>query len=169
MKPSPLDLILSQFKGDLLGPTPTQSDWEKCEHELGREVPNDYKTIINTTGAPSFGDCWLRNPAVTSHLALSRTALIREELIFGPMAKEMLNIDLYPELGGWIELAHANRVLFMLKPTGDEIVIADLGGWEVYETGATFSALICTIFEDRNLYLELGESIWRKRKSLFGF
>jgi hypothetical protein len=169
MKPRPLELILSHFKGDPLGPIPTPDDWEKCEQELGREVPNDYKTIINTSGAPSLGRCWLRNPAVTSHLALSRTALIREELIFGPMAKEMLDIDLYPELGGWIELAFMDRVLFMLKPTGDDIVIADLSGWEIYETGMTFSALMWSLFEGRNLYDELGESIWRKSKSLFGF
>lgn len=169
MKPNPLELILSQFKGDLLGTIPTQADWEKCEQELGREVPNDYKTIINTSGAPSLGRCWLRNPAVTSHLALSRTALIREELIFGQMAKEMLNIDFYPEIGGWIELAFMDRVFFMLKPTGNEIVIADLGVWEIYETGMTFSALMWSLFEDRNLYDELGESIWRKSKSLFGF
>lgn len=169
MQPCPLELILSQFKGDLLGRTPTPDDWEKCEQELGREVPHDYKTIINVTGAPSLGACWLRNPAVTSHLALSRAALLREELIFGPMAKEMLDIDLYPELGGWIELAFMDRVLFMLKPTGDDIVIADLSGWEIYETGMNFSALIWSIFGNRNLYHDLGESMWRKRKSLFGF
>lgn len=147
---------------------PSPSDWAKCEHELGRELPADFKTIINTSGALALGSCWLRNPIAPPIAELSRAALIREYLIFGEIAKEMLNIDFFPELGGWIEVAYMDRVLFMLKPTGDEIVIVHLGVWEVFETASSFSDLIWSIYNDRSLYGGLGESIWHRKNGLFG-
>jgi hypothetical protein len=94
--------------------------------------------------------------------------LIREELIFGNMAKEMLNLDFYPEIGGWIQLAHSDKNFFMLRPTGDDIMLVSLSGWEVFETKLSFTELIWALFEDRTLYGELGASIWNNGKPLFG-
>jgi hypothetical protein len=168
MIPNALELILNNFKGSTQAVIPDSSDWIRCESELGRSIPEDYKTIINKTGAHSMGRCMLRNPALTSHFSLSRNALLREQLIFGQMAKEMLDIVFYPEIGGWIQLAYVDRELFMLKPTGEAIVWVSLSGWETIETNMTFSEFIWTIFENRHLYGDLGYSIWRGTNVLFG-
>lgn len=84
------------------------------------------------------------------------------------MAKEMLGVELYPELGGLIQLAYMDRVFFMIKSSGDHIVVVDLGAWEIHETTMCFSDLILRLFEERSLFQSLGESIWHESKLLFG-
>jgi hypothetical protein len=168
MNSTALDSILSHYKGQPYGMLPQPEDWARAEQDLGREVPPDYKALINQTGAQSLGHCFLRNPAEKDRICLSRIALIREELIFGHMAKEMLNLEFYPEIGGWIQLAYSDREFFMLRPTGDDIMLVSLSGWEVFETKMSFTELLWSLFEDRTLYGGLGSSIWHKGKPLFG-
>lgn len=163
-----LDSILSHYHGETYGIPPQPADWARAEQELGREIPQDYKTLLNQTGAHSLGHCFLRSPTENERISLSRAELTREELIFGEMAKEMLDLDFYPEIGGWIQLAYCDREFFMLPPTGDEIMLVSLSLWKVHETKLTFTELIWSLYEDRTLYDNLGASIWFKGRPLFG-
>ena len=163
-----LDSILSHYHGETHGIPPQRADWSRAEQELGREIPQDYKTLLSKTGAHSLGHCQLRNPADDHGPSLSRAALTREELIFGDMAREMLNLDFYPEIGGWIQLAYCDREFFMLPPTGDDIMLVSLSLWKVHETRLTFTELMWSLFEDRTLYDNLGASIWHKGRPMFG-
>jgi hypothetical protein len=163
-----LDSILSHYHGETYGIPPQPADWARAEQELGREIPQDYKTLLNQTGAHSLGHCFLRSPTENERISLSRAELTREELIFGEMAREMLNLDFYPEIGGWIQLAYCDREFFMLRPTGDDIMYVSLSLWEVHETRLTFTELIWSLFADRTLYDNLGSSIWIKGRPIFG-
>ena len=163
-----LDSILSHYHGETYGTPPQPADWARAEEELGREIPQDYKTLLNKTGAYSLGHCFLRSPTENERIALSRAELTREELIFGEMAREMLNLDFYPEIGGWIQLARADREFFMLRPTGDDIMLVSLSLWKVFETKLSFTELIAAVFADRTLYDNLGSTIWLKGRPMFG-
>jgi hypothetical protein len=170
MRQATLENILRLFKAKPCGPVPTVSDWNTIETVIGRPIPQDYKTILEHTGGCSIGHCFVRNPAVQDniHMALSRAPLIREHIIMNEMAMELLNIELYPEPAGWVQLARMDRVYFMLKPEGDDIAIADFSGHELLEPGMTFAQLMWTLFNDRKLFDELGTSIWHASDQFFG-
>lgn len=170
MNSSALNEILGSFQGAPAGPVPTSQDWEIIEKAIGRSIPSDYKAIVEHTGGSSMGRCTLRNPAPQDNIyvALSHAALSRVHLLWSEMLTEELQIELYPEPAGWIQLAVVDRNYFMLKPEGDEIVMVSISGWEVIETGMTFSELIRSMFLNRELYDGLGDSIWRDSDQLFG-
>jgi hypothetical protein len=170
MNSSALKKILESFQGNPVGPVPTSHDWEVIEKAIDRTIPPDYKAIVEHTGGSSMGRCTLRNPAPQDNIyvALSHAALSRVHLLWNEMVTEELQIELYPEPAGWIQLAVVDRNYFMLKPEGDEIVIVSISGWEVIETGVTFSELMWSMFLDRELYDGLGRSIWHHSDQVFG-
>jgi hypothetical protein len=170
MEPSALDKILRSFTGLPVGPVPTVEDWASIEKSIGRAIPKDYKAIMERTGGESIGHCWPHNPAERENIcvAFSHAVLVREQILTAEMAMEKLKIELYPEPGGWIQLAKLDDTDFMLRPTGDDIVIADYGSWELHQPGMTFSELMWAMFEDRELFDGLGASNWRNSKEFFG-
>lgn len=171
MKGDALSHILKTLPGFTPSCLPEEKDWVECERELGREIPQDYKSLVAATGNLSIGRCWLRNPSDKSavNASLSRAALGREYAIFGGMMKEMLNIDMYPEIGGWIQLANVDREFFMIKPSGDAIMIVSLSSWVVWDTAMGFTELMWELFNRRSLYGNLGGQIWHRGSSFFGF
>jgi hypothetical protein len=42
--------------------TPSESDWQKAEAELGLHLPLDYKALVSAIGSGRFGNLGLRNP-----------------------------------------------------------------------------------------------------------
>lgn len=166
-----LELILSRFETDPTGPIPTLVDWKEFEKGVGRSVPEDYMKIVEHTGGESMGCCWLRNPAERNNvnLALSVPALHREHIIWNDIVEEMIGVTWFPEPDGLIQLARVDRIFFMLNTRGDDIVICDTSLWKVHQTKLLFSDLIWSLFKDRNLYDELGLSIWGSDAELFGW
>lgn len=165
-----LQKILESFAGRVIGPVPDAKDWHLIESAIGRLIPTDFKTIVEYTGGSRMGHCGIRNPAVHDNIynTLSHSALLRLQLLDGEMAVENLNIGLYPEPSGWVQLAFVDREYFMLKPEGDDIAIVSFSGWEVIEPGMTFAELMWAMFSDRELFGGLGGSIWHDSDRIFG-
>ena len=162
--------ILSRYSGKPKGPVPTAGDWKGIEKLIGRPIPADFKAILEHTGGEVMGHCWMRNPAVQDniYIALSHAGLMRMQVLVGEVVLEELRIALYPEIGGWIELAKIDSTLLMLKPEGDDIAILSFDDWEIFETGMTFAELMWAMFNDRDRYSELGASNWHDSDQFFG-
>lgn len=111
----------------------------------------------------------MRNPAEHEnvYIHLSHAALVRIHILMGEIARETCGIELYPEPGGLIQLAKKDNVHFMLPPSGDEIIIADMSGWELIPTHKTFSDLMWSMFIDRDLYDQMGKAIWYDSDQFF--
>jgi hypothetical protein len=170
MNKDALDEILSRYSGTPKGPVPTAEDWMSIEMLIGRPIPADFKAILQRTGGEAIGRCWMRNPAEKDniYIALSHAALMRLQVLEGEVALEEFRIALYPEIGGWVQLASIDRNWLMLKPEGDDIAIVDFSGWEIHESGMTFAELMWAMFSDRTLYDELGASNWHESRQFFG-
>ena len=162
--------ILSRYSGQPKGPVPTAADWQKAEELIGRPIPTDFKTILEHTGGEVIGHCWMRNPAEKDniYIALSHAALMRLQVLEGEVALEEFRIALYPETGGWIQLASIDRNWLMLKPKGDDIAVLSFSGWEIVEPGMTFAELMLAMFNDRTRFNELGASNWHDSDQFFG-
>lgn len=168
---SSLTSILDQFESEPAGPQPTENDWSIFEAAVERSVPDDFKKIVEHTRGASMGWCCLRNPAERDNMAMALTmaAMKREHIVWNDIYSKMMGVTLFPEPGGLIQLAHVGSVSFMLSYHGDNIVICDRGGWEVFETGLVFSDLIWSLFTNRAQYDDLGMTIWRSSNNLFGW
>lgn len=162
--------ILSRYTGKPKGPVPTLADWQGIEKLIGRPIPADFKAILERTGGEVMGHCWMRNPAEKDniYIALSHAALMRDQALEGEVALEEFRIALYPEVGGWVQIARIDRNWLMLKPEGDDIAIVSFSGWEIFETDLTFAELMWTMFNERSLYDELGASNWHESDRFFG-
>lgn len=154
-----------------MGPVPTADDWATFESAIGRPIPEDFKQIVQHTGAANMGRCYLRNPAERTNIALTlnEAALKREHIVWNDIVSEMMGVTWFPEPSGLIQLAHVGSVSFMLSHSGDSIFICDRSVWETFETNMIFSDLIWSLFTDRSQFGELGVTIWRSSKELFGW
>lgn len=102
-------------------------------------------------------------------MALTEAAMKREHIVWNDIYSEMMGATLFPEPGGLIQLAHVESISFMLSDRGNNMVICDRGSWETFETNLIFSDLIWSLFTNRTQYDELGVTIWRSSKELFGW
>lgn len=165
-----LDEICALFEGPAWGPIPTDENWRTAETLVGRELPEDFKKIVSHTGGYPFGH-GLRflNPAVkkNDNIAFNRMALMKISVGWRGLAS-LRDFELFPEIGAYIPIGMIDLVLLLLRPTGDEIHIADFGDFDPPKNaGCSLSTLLWKCWTNREAFNGLGSHVWRTSRVMF--
>jgi SMI1-KNR4 cell-wall len=115
--------------------------WHAVERQLGRELPDDYKWLINTYGSGDFCDVLVvLNPFAPQGWMniLSQLGPISERYQFGGPFNRAF--PCFPEVGGLLPLAQVTSggYLFWLtrgRPDEWQLVLFDYDDYELYPMG----------------------------------